>query len=68
MIGLNSLSFVCNLPQRFRLTLVTWIMIFWLKYENRELDRQEAAEKASRGDASTNGDIGEKPERFRYII
>ena len=48
--------------------IVTWVMIFWLKHENKKLDRQEAADQESRPDNPGNGDIVKDPGRFRYII
>ena len=51
----------------FSTNIVTWVMIFWLKYENKKLDMQEA-EEAARGENSASGDTGKNVERFRYIF
>ena len=79
MIGLNSLSFLCTSPRSrsWLIVLVTWVMIFWLKNENKKLDAKAAAQaeqlgqshsrKASR-DAAEIAATGHAPERFRYMI
>ena len=51
----------------FSTDIVTWVMIFWLKYENKKLDMQEA-ERAAGGENSANGGTEKDPERFRYMI
>ena len=46
---------------------MTWIMIFWLKYENKKLDEQFAGQNLKEQDLS-NEEPEHAPERFRYII
>lgn len=59
MIGLNTLSFVCMYLQLFDLLIVTWIMIFWLKHENKKRVIEPVTHNSCEETA---------PETHRYII
>ncbi len=57
--------------------LVTWVMIFWLKNENKKLDARAADQAARLGesgsrtaakDAAEIAATGHAPARFRYMI